>query len=177
MFQNKIEKLVNLAKVFKNKKLIFKKSTIKNFFFINNFILFYLYDIMSISQQNLIQKKLLDNNLKFYKLKKNILKNFIYENNLNFFNNLLENNVGIISDFKKENLTFNYTLFIKELVFKELHFVGIWLNKQFLRPWELKKYSTISQINNQKFIIQVIKYSLIFNINSCIYLRDIFEKH
>ena len=165
MLQNRIGMKVSPFRIFKNYKYVFKSNITKSYFFEKNFILFYYYDIMSFQQQGIIQKKLLDNGLKYYKLKKKLLKNFIFENNLNYFQNLFENNVLIVYNFKDEDLIFNYTIFTKDLCFKELHFIGIWLYNQFLRPWELKKYFTISPNIYKKNIIQILKYTLMFNFN------------
>ena len=111
MLQNRIGMKVSPFRIFKNYKYVFKSNITKSYFFEKNFILFYYYDIMSFQQQGIIQKKLLDNGLKYYKLKKKLLKNFIFENNLNYFQNLFENNVLIVYNFKDEDLIFIPILF------------------------------------------------------------------
>jgi hypothetical protein len=123
MLQHRVNSKQAPLRIFKNYKYTYKSLLTKNYFLQQDFILFYYYDIMSINRQNIIQKILLDNDLKYYKLTKKILINFVKENNLNYFKNIIQNNILIIYNFK--NLNFNYTIFIKNLSFKELHFIGI----------------------------------------------------
>lgn len=119
--ENKIAK-----KNHKNLKYIYNTNLIKNFFKNQNFLLFFFFTNISKKNEIELQTYLKKENLKFLKIKKNLLlKDQIISTNFYFLNNLLKNNVMII--YNKDNTNFNYNV-LKTLLknsIKEIQFLGI----------------------------------------------------
>jgi hypothetical protein len=119
--ENKIAK-----KNHKNLKYIYNTTIIKNFF--KNQKFFFLFYFTNISKKNEIELQiyLKKENLKFLKIKKNLLiKDKIISTNFYFLNYLLKNNIMII--YHKENKNFDYNI-LKTLLknsIKEIQFLGI----------------------------------------------------
>ena len=117
MFLNKFNYKKIPYRYYKSLRFLYKILIIKNCFLNNKFILFYYYNIMSIKRQKVLQQLLMEQNLKYYKIKKDLI-------NLNF-NNLVTNNILIIYHFMCPESDFSFTYFKNLLDFKDLGFIGI----------------------------------------------------
>ena len=122
MFFNKFNYKKIPYRNYKSLKLMYQSNLIKNCFLQNKFILFYYYNIISIDAQKNLENILIAENLKYYKIKGNILNKILLDSNLN---NLIKNNVLIIFNPTLKESNFNYTQFTKKLNFKSIHFFGI----------------------------------------------------
>lgn len=119
--ENKIAK-----KTHKNLKYVYNINLIKNFFNKQHFLLFFFFTNIPKKNEIEIQTLLKNNNLKFFKIKKNLLINLVKDNNnFYFLHNLLKNNVMII--FNKNNDLFNYQMLqnLLKTSIKEIQFLGI----------------------------------------------------
>lgn len=170
MFINKFNYQEIPYRNYKSLKFLYQSFVLKTCFLKNKYILFFYYDIMSIEKQNLLKKSLIQENLKYYKIKRNIFKKYLNNSEINIFNNLIINNILIIYNFLDLESEFNYLNLLKILTFKDLHFLGIWFNNQFLRPSELKKWFVLYKINPIKKTIQLLKLN-IFQIKKYLILK------
>ena len=100
--------------------------------------MFYYYDSLSnetlISLQNIFKEE----NLQYTRVKKNIFNNSSYQ----YLSEILKNNTIFINS--KENSQFNINYLIKLNNIKNIHLIGLFLNKKFLRPFEIKKINSLN---------------------------------
>jgi hypothetical protein len=164
MFLNKRNQNQITLRNYKLSKYAYKANLIKKYLITQEYLLFYYYDFISTETQQQLSRILLDSNLKALKIKKNSLKTFFENNELDFLKRLLINNVFIIFSNVNENL--NMKLVQKTFSLKNIHFIGILLKKKFLRPSELKKLYLLSKENSQKITSKLLNYnkSLLKNI-------------
>lgn len=144
MFINKWNQDKITLRNYKSAKHSYKANVIKNYLNTQEYLLFFYYDFIPVETQQQLNNILIEQNLKILKIKKNSLTKFLKENNLNFIHNLMINNVFII--FNKNNQALNIKNVLKLNLIKNIHFLGIWLQKKFLRPSELKKIHLLSNI-------------------------------
>lgn len=148
MFINKWNQDKITLRNYKSAKHSYKANVIKKYLNTQEYLLFFYYDFIPVETQQQLNSILIEQNLKILKIKKNSLTNFLKENNLNFMHNLMINNVFII--FNRNNQALNIKNVLKLNLIKNIHFLGIWLERKFLRPSELKKIHLLSN----KFIFK-----------------------
>ncbi len=145
MFIHKIKQSKNPKKVYTNYKYLYKTRHLYSI--LNNINSCYIFFYTSFSKQkeielkNLLQKE----NLKFIKLKKNLLQNEFNNSKFNFINNLLKNNIMLVYNTNSPEIN---NVLISDIVnLKIFNLFGIWSNQKFLRPSEIKQLSTLNQKN------------------------------
>ena len=96
MFIHKIKQSKNPKKVYTNYKYLYKTRHLYSI--LNNINSCYIFFYTSFSKQKEIELKTLlqKENLKFIKLKKNLLQNEFNNSKFNFINNLLKNNIMLV---------------------------------------------------------------------------------
>jgi len=152
MFLNKkIQNKISIRK-FKSFKFTFKKNYVESILTNNQFVLFYFYEYFSNENLLKFQETLKKNNLRFYRINKNFFKNTAFNN----FNTFAKNNVLII--FNENNSEFNKEYFLQLQNIKNIHLSGIFLNKKFFRPFELKQMLSLdSKTLKKKLLITLSK--------------------
>lgn len=155
MFLNKkIQNKISIRK-FKSFKFSFKKNHLENILTNNQFILFYFYDYFSNENLLKFQEIIRKNNLRFYRINKNFLKNTSFKN----LNTFAKNNTLII--FHAENSEFSKDYFSQFQNIKNIHLAGIFLKKNFLRPFELKQLLNLNAKLLQKQLLITLSKNLI----------------
>lgn len=144
---NRNQKLLNLA---------YRSNLIQKPLLEKQYNLLFYFDFISIEMQIALKQILIENNLKAVRIKKNCLKHVLADSH-NFFQNLTVNNSLLI--YSNLNYTFNYSVILKLNTVKGIHFMGAWVNKQYLRPSELKKISMISKKTPEKHICKLLKFT------------------
>lgn len=112
-----------------NYKLNLLKKNLNN----NQFTLFYYYDSWSAEINTSLKEVLVSENLQYSRIKKNILNNSEYQ----FLKDLVKNNVIIITSNTNSEFLNKYLTKLNNI--KNIHFIGIFFKKTFLRPFEIKK--------------------------------------
>lgn len=133
MFSNKWNQVKISNRNQKTLKFNYKLNLLKRCLNNNQFTLFYYYDSWSTEINTSLKEILVSENLEYSRIKKNILNNSEYQ----FLKDLVKNNVIIITS--KNNSEFVNKYLTKLNTIKNIHFIGIFLNKTFLRPFEIKK--------------------------------------
>jgi ribosomal protein L10 len=155
MFSNKWNQINISKRNQKNLKFSYKSKVLENFLTSNNFTLFYYYDSWSNESTISLKNILKEENLQYTKIKKNILNNSAYHN----LSEILKNNTIFITS--KENCEFTINFLTKLNNIKNIHFIGLILNKKFLRPFEIKKINLL----NAKKVNQTTFKTLHFNLH------------
>lgn len=153
MFLNKINQNKLTIKNFKTAKYnldlnLIKKSLKKKY------VLIYYYDFLSLEQQSQIKNILNENELELIKIKKNLLIMHLRKLKIKFLLNIIQNNTFIIIN--KNNNFFDSKPYYKLNNIKNIYLMGAYINKQFLRPSQLKKLTAISKKIINKQTIQII---------------------
>lgn len=148
-------------KSFTKLKYFYKVSLINQIFKTNGTILVYYYDFLDAEALKNLNQSLIEEKYKSIRLKKNLLIAFAEHRHLNFLINLLKNNILLI--YSQNNQDLNKSIIMKLNKIKNIHFLGGFFNKKFLRPSEIQKLLnlTISQINRTtSFLFKKFQYSL-----------------
>lgn len=138
MFSNKWNQIKISNRNQKNLKFNYNLNLLKKSLKNNQFTLFFYYDSWSAEINNSLKEILVSENLQYSRIKKNILNNSEY----NFLKDLVKNNVIVITSNNNTEFTNKYLTKLNNI--KNIHFIGIFLNKNFLRPFEIKKINTLN---------------------------------
>lgn len=145
MFIHKIKQSKFPKKFYTNYKYLYKTRHLYSI--LNDLNICYIFFFTSFSKQKEIELKtiLQKDNLKFIKLKKNLLQNEFENSNLNFINNLLKNNIMLVYNTKSPEIN---NVLINDIVnLKIFNLFGIWSNQKFFRPSEIKQLTTLNKKN------------------------------
>lgn len=143
-------------------KNFYKKKVLTTFLLKNSLKLFFLYELMSKTDLNKLKNLLNKESLKSFQIKKNLLLKdpFLQSCEKNFLNNIIKNNVILITSEKNVMLKdFDYKIIQEIQTIKQLHFLGGIIDYKFYRPSEFKKASFLQKINVEKNVCNVIKYN------------------
>jgi len=134
MLLNKLSKITISSRQLKLLKFQSKIKIVKQLFIEKVFIAIFFCDFISQTFLSNLKFKINGTNLQQMFLNKNILKTIFLESNILISKNFIKNNILIFYNKKNEPLKIADFFLLKSL--KHLHFLGIFLEKKFLRPSE-----------------------------------------
>lgn len=124
-------------------KTLYNYNLLKTLLIKNN-LFFFFYDFISPADNAALKSITKLQNLKITKIKKKTALALLLNPEYNALNNLLTNNVLIITTIDKKTFS-NKELFNSLLSIKSIYLTGIWLNNKLYRPSE---YQTLLTLNN-----------------------------
>lgn len=124
-------------------KTLYNYNLLKTLLIKNNFY-FYFYDFISPADNALLKTIIKTQNLKITKIKKKTALALLLNPEYKALNNLLTNNILIITAQDNTNLL-NKELYQSLSNVKSIYLTGIWLNNKLYRPSE---YQTLLTLNN-----------------------------
>ena len=126
-------------------KTLYNYNLLKNLLFKNNLYIFF-YDFINSTDNAALNLIVKNQNLKITKIKKKTALALLSNPEYNSLNNLLANNVLLIT--AKDSNTefiFNKEIFNTLSNIKSIHLTGVWLNNKLYRPSE---YNILLNLNN-----------------------------
>lgn len=126
-------------------KTLYNYNLLKNLLFKNN-LFFFFYDFINPADNAALNLIIKNQNLKITKIKKKTALVLLSDEKYNSLNNLLANNVLIITSKDiNTDIVLNKEVFTALSTIKSIHLTGVWLNNKIYRPSE---YTTLLNLNS-----------------------------
>ena len=126
-------------------KTLYNYNLLKNLLLKNN-LFFFFYDFINPADNAALNLIIKNQNLKITKIKKKTALVLLSDEKYNSLNNLLANNVLLITAKDKDsNIILNKEVFSALSSIKSIHLTAVWLNNKIYRPSE---YTTLLTLNN-----------------------------